>query len=242
MPNFIKSISIPACVNHISYYLFYGLLMLGMLCIGCKSSVFTDNIKEGIIQYNINYTNNFGRNFPVQLLPKTMELRFNKHFVSFEIEDRVGLFSLRNINDLSNKKHLILIKVFDKKYAYKGELNEAPLFFSNSSFTITPVKDTMRLIGLLCQEANVTIANSTKTFNILYYSNIGFHNPNTNTPYEKIDGLLLDFMIQLKNIDMRLVAKNIEGKEMSDSEFTIPGGYKFITKSKMEEIITTLLP
>ena len=100
----------------------------------------------------------------------------------------------------------------------------------------------MRLIGLLCQKANVSIANSTKTFYILYYSNIGFHNPNTNTPYEKIDGLLLDFIIQLKNIDMRLVAKNIEGKEMSDSEFAIPGGYKFISKSKMEEIITTLLP
>ena len=108
MPNFIKSKSFLAFVNHITYYQFYGLLMLGMICGGCKSSVFTDNIKEGIIQYNINYTNNSGRNFPVQLLPKTMELRFNTHFVSFEIEDRVGLFSIRNINDLSSKKHLTL--------------------------------------------------------------------------------------------------------------------------------------
>ena len=120
MLNFIKSRSIPAFVNHIEYYLIYGLLMLSIFSSGCRSSVFTDNIKEGIIQYNINYTNNSGRNFPVQLLPKTMELRFNKHFVSFEIEDRVGLFSIRNINDLLNKKHLTLIKVFDKKYAYKG--------------------------------------------------------------------------------------------------------------------------
>lgn len=242
MPNFIKSSSIPADVNHKSFHLFCGLLILGIFLGGCKSSVFTDQIKEGIVQYDINYTNNSGRNFPMQLLPKTMELRFNKNFVSFKIEDRVGLFSICNINDLSHKNHVTLIKVFDKKYAYKGEIDEAPLFYSNSSFTITPIKDTIRLIGVLCHKANVVFANSTKTFNIVYYTNIGFHNPNKNTPYEKIDGLLFDFMIQLKNIDMRLIAKKIEGKEMTDSEFTIPEGYKFIPKSKMEEIITTILP
>lgn len=242
MPDFSKCKLIPAQMNHHSVFVCCGLLLAGIFLGGCKSSVFTDNIKEGIVTYDINYTTNSDRNFPLQLLPKTMELHFNNHFVSFEIEDRVGLFSIRNINDLMNKNHLTLIKVFDKKYVYKGEVDEAPLFFNNSTFTITEIKDTVRLIGLLCHKANVNIANSSKTFPVLFYTNIGFHNPNINTPYEKIDGILVDFMIQLKNIDMRLVAKNIAEKKMSDSEFSIPDGYKLISKSKMEEIITTLLP
>ncbi len=241
MLNSLNARPLKATISRQSF-LFCGMVLLVVFFGACKRSVFTDNIKEGVIQYDVVYTNNSPRNFPMQLLPKTMELRFNEHFVSYNIEDRVGLFSICNINDLSNRSHTTIIKVFDKKYAYKGERNEAPLFFSNSLYTITPTSDTSRLIGVLCQKANINIARPTKNFDVLYYTNIGVQNPNANTPYEKIDGLLLDFIVQLKSLDMRLVAKNIEEQSIPDSEFIVADSYKFITKSKMEEIITTLLP
>lgn len=224
------------------HYLFIPIVMLGLLVISCRQKVYTDQIKEGVVTYDIKYSSNTERNFPLQLLPKTMEMHFNDHFVSFEIKDRVGLFSIRNINDLNEKHHITLIKVFDKKYVYKGLPNESPLFFPDSLFSVSPLKDTARIIGLLCNKANVSVGNSSRTFPVWYYNNIGFHYPNANTPYQKIDGLLFDFMIQLKNIDMRLIAKNISDKSMSNSEFSIPSDYKLIPKSKMEEIITTLLP
>jgi len=41
---------------------------------------------------------------------------------------------------------------------------------------------------------------------------------------------------------MKLIAKKVDDKVITDKEFELPGGYKPISRSRMEEIVTTLLP
>jgi hypothetical protein len=209
----------------------------------CTSPKLQHKIDHGIVTYDISYKNNSGRSFPIQLLPKTLEMKFNQHFTSYSIEDRVGLFSICNITNLKTRGHSTLIKVFDKKFIFQGTSKEPPVFFKkNLSFDVAFLPDTCSLAGLLCYKANVTNKETSQTFPVLYSKNVGLKNPNYNTPYEKIDGLLLQFGLQLKNLDMNLIAKKIDAKEIKDDEFIVPAGYKYINKAQMEEIINTLLP
>jgi len=200
-------------------------------------------MEQGAITFDIAYTNNSGRSFPMQLLPKTIEMKFNRNFASYTIEDRVGLFSICNILDLSHHKSATLIKVFDKKYVYQGNAHESPIFFKSSEpYEVQFQKDTQRIAGILCQKAVITDKESAKSYDILYSSNIRIRDLNANTPYAKIEGLLLQFGIQMKNLDMKLTAKKINQKNVNNIEFQIPEDYKAISKMQMEEIINTLLP
>lgn len=211
--------------------------------ISCSHQGFKEKINEGVIIYDITYKNNSGQSFPIQLLPKTLEMKFNENYVAYTIEDRVGLFSISNITDLNNRRHRTLIKVFDKRYVYQGDTKEPPVFFkSNAPFDVEYSSDTCRLAGILCKKAFLTDASTSQIFVVLYSSESGIRNPNYNTPYGKINGLLMQFGIQMKNLDMRLTAKKFNEKDVSDDEFIIPEEYKHINKEQMEEIINTLLP
>jgi hypothetical protein len=219
-------------------------LVFSTFLINCHNNIINEKLKEGSILYDITYFNTSDRNFPPQFLPNTMELKFNKNYASYTIEDRVGLFSISNITDLKKHSHLTLIKVFNKKYAYKGTRSEIPVFFeaSASTYYVNFLPDTLKLAGISCKRASVTDTKSHKNYDIAYTSNIAVANPNENTPYKDIDGLLMKFVLQMKNLRMVLTAKKYEKKQTNDKEFIIPEGYKFITKKQMEEIITTLLP
>ena len=216
--------------------------MLPMLnsCHYYKSS---SNISQGVIEYDIAYNNRSGRDFPIQFMPKTMEMKFNKRYISYTIEDRLGLFSISNIFNLLEKNHVTLVKVFNEKYAYMGSKNEVPLLFqSTSRYSIGFTHDTSRLAGILCNVATISDDSTNENFNVSYTSTINIDEPNQNTPYNKINGILLDFKVQLKNLDMQLTARKVNDKTIDNDEFLVPNGYKYISRSKMEKIITSLLP
>jgi hypothetical protein len=199
-------------------------------------------ITQGIIQFDIKYLNKSSK-FPVQLMPKTLELRFNKEFSSYTIEDRLSLFSIKNILNYKDRRHITLIKVFDKKYYYSGALKESPLLFDSSvEYNVTYFDDTSRLAGFLCKKAVVTDKQTHTDFDIFYTSDIIIDKPNINTPYEAIEGMLLGFRLNLKSLDMQLKAKKFEHKIIGNDQFEIPKDFKQISRKQMEEIITTILP
>jgi len=178
----------------------------------------------------------------MQLLPKTMDFKFNRNFASYSLQDRVGLFAITIIINLQKHNHITMIKVFDKKYLYQSDRKETPIFFNpETKYSIKFSNDTIRLAGILCKNATVTEIQTNKNFNVSY-TMIDVKYPNLGTPYEKIDGLLMDFHLQMKNLAMKLTANKVEEKVINEDDFRIPKGYKLISKKQMEDIFTTLLP
>ena len=211
------------------------------VCFSCKTPL-RDKINEGVIRYNIVYNYTSDKNFPVQILPKTLEFKFNKNFASYSLEDKVGLFAINIVINLQKHNHITMIKIFDKKYLYQSERKEMPIFFKpETKYKVKFLDDTLRIAGLLCRKADVTEIQTNKMFPVAY-TMIDINYPNVGTPYEKIDGLLMDFILQMNNLNMRLTATHVEEKIMTENDFLIPKGYKLISKKQMENIITTLLP
>jgi hypothetical protein len=209
----------------------------------CKTNKNAGYVEEGIIEYEINYSNRDGKNFPFQLLPKVMLMKFNENHSRYTLEDRLGLFSISNIINFNNKQHVTLIKVFEKKYVYIGKKEESSILFDSSvDYNLKYLNDTSRIIGYLCKTANITDKTFNQNFNILYTKSLGNGNSNMNTPYAAIDGMLLDFRLTLKNLNMQLKAKSIEKKNIGEEEFQVPEDYKEINRKQMEEILTTILP
>jgi hypothetical protein len=210
---------------------------------GCKHATPVGHINQGVIEFDISYINTSGKNIPVQLLPKTMSLKFNKKYAVYTIEDRLGMFSISNIIDFGKHSHCTLVKIFDKKYVYRGKQTESSLLFSSTGkYFIEEQTDTLRLAGLLCNRAVVRDSAKHAQFDVFHTSMVDLNKPNYNTPFDKIDGLLLGFTLQLKSMDMQFRARKVSEKEIPDSAFEVPAEYKYINKKQMEDIVLSVLP
>lgn len=218
------------------------LIVLIIFVYSCKSDKDLRKITEGTIVYDISYHSDIASSVPVQFLPKTMVLSFNKEFASYKIEDMMGVFCITNTTDLSERTHISTIKIFNKKYKYEGTDNEVPVFFQpQTTYAIENKEDSVSLAGISCNKSIVTNIKEHRNFEVLHSDLFFIKNPNINTPYSEIDGVLMKFEIDLDKMRLTLTAKKIIPSAINNKEFKITNDYKPISQEKMRSIIATML-
>lgn len=213
-----------------------------LVLFSCKNEKDLNKIYEGIIEYDISYSGDSTPGIPVQLLPKKMILQFNQHFAAYKIEDGMGVFSITNTTNIEKRTHVSTIKFLDKKYKYTGKKEEVPVFFRPESIFLTKeTEDTTTLAGVPCNKSIITDLKRRRKFEVAYSDEFSIKDPNINTPYCDISGILMKFEIDLGKTTLTLTAKKITPSRVSNHMFRINKDYKEINEAKMREIIASLL-
>jgi hypothetical protein len=211
----------------------------------CKKTVQKGSITEGLIEYDIQYLeNNMQKNIPTNLLPKKMTMKFKDNISRREIEGFMGLFSLMLITDHEETTTTAFLKVLGKKYYYTGEPKEKTFCFDEiPGMKVDPNNGIgKKIAGLKNKKGKVTFKKEDKEpFNFFYTHEIRLKNPNFGNPYNKVDGVLMNFQVKLNKLRMQLSAGKFSDIEIPEEEFEIPSGYKKVTRKDMEEILNTLM-
>ena len=218
------------------------LVIIFALMNSCKEVQKKNRIKEGYIEYNIEYLDASMDNFMVGLLPKKMTVKFKNNNTINKIEGFSGIVSFTHIQNYKQKENITLVKILNKKYKYVEKLNKESLFFEKLPGMKIELTDSVKqLCGFNSHQALITTPSSNiKSFDIFYTNDIIINNVNALTPFNSIDGVLLEFQIKFYNMNMRLTANKIESAQVSLNEFEIPKGYEPINRSTMIEIIDLL--
>lgn len=208
----------------------------------CKKIEFKDRVKEGYIDYNIEYLDDTLDRFIKGLLPKKMTVKFKNNNTLNKIESLSGIVSFTHIQNSKENKNITLVRVLNKKYKYSEVINGASLFFEDvPEIKIEPLEETKNIAGLNCTKAKVTIPDGkTEPFYIYFTNDIVIHNPNAHTPYRSLEGVLLEFQVKMYNMNMKLTATKIVETKVESEEFKVPEGYLPINKKTMEEILSLL--
>jgi len=208
----------------------------------CQKIQHKDRIKEGYIEYNIEYLDDSLDSFMVGLLPKKMTIKFKNNNTINKIEGFSGIVSFTHIQNNRDKKNITLVKILNKKYKYVEKLTDKSLFFEDlPGMQIDFSDSTKQLCGFNSKQAHITVPNSNiKPFDIFYTNDIIINNANALTPFKSIDGVLLEFQIKFYDMNMRLTVDKIQAAEVSSTEFEVPKGYDPINRNTMIEIIELL--
>lgn len=208
----------------------------------CKEAQRSERIKEGYIEYDIEYLDDAMDGFMKGLLPKKMTIKFKNNNTINKIEGFSGIVSFTHIQNYKEKKNITLVKVLNKKYKYIEKIDEKSMFFENISGMIIEPQDTTKILcGFKCEEAKVIIPDSEKEPYFIYYTNdITINNVNAQTPFKSIEGVLLEFRIKLYDMPMKLTVRRIKETKVASEDFEIPEGYISINKKTMIEIIDLL--
>ncbi len=179
------------------------------------------------------------------MLPNKMVTKYRGENYSYDIEGFFGLFVIENIVNPKLSKNLTLLSVLDKKFYYQGKLNETAVGFGlipemNIEFT----EETKYICGIECKKALATFPfaqNNNDTLEIFYTTEIPIPDPNRTTPYRKIDGVLMEFYLELPSLKMKLTANAVYKKNVAIAEFVKPDGYKEVSRAYLETVLYKLM-
>lgn len=198
------------------------------------------NVEVKIIQYDVTYINKNAGSIPTKILPNKMTLIMGDDYAMNSIEGFLGQFSLIYIANLKRKKVTTLLKLFDKKYYYEGNLGELPIGIDEMKSMI--LKPTGQKRTILDFEANEYDIENVGIDGMKVYSTdeIRVKSPNGNTPYKLIDEVLLQFYTKLSVLEMYLTAESYDLDSASIKIFAVPDDYILVPKLKMEKTLSEL--
>lgn len=221
---------------------FIPLVLIFFLILSSCDSIDFSNQPQGMIEYNVTYLSNKS-SMPTSLLPKKVILKFRAQKSITTIEGFMGMFSLSNISDFRKHTNTMLLKVMDNKYYYAGEKYDPPFFFDGlKNLEITQTEQTKIIAGLMCKKAIISFADTTQVpFELYYTEQIQIKNANKSNPFSSINGVLMQFNIQISNIEMQLTASKYVVENVSAELFDVPKEYKKVARDKLTNVVAKLL-
>lgn len=197
-------------------------------------------IDQGEIHYNINYVGNFG--VPKDYLPRNLVVSFKNDKILFEM---IG-FGKSGIMNLANPEKGIFdtyFSLFSKKIYYAAESGELfPGFEAMNDMELKKTSRTKILCGFNCKNAEVTFSKDrNKIYNIWYTNEIKVKEPNTATPFNEIDGVLMGFFFLMGPSELHFEAETVYKKDIPDVTFERRDDFVRVTKKSISEFINQML-
>jgi len=219
----------------------FALIMtFGLIICSCQTKQKrTDGISEGQIIYKISYPPEISAHTMSFLFPKEMNLFFKDGKQRANFKGNMGLYSLDFIHFNQSDSFYTLLQVLDKKlYVPPTKSNDIFIFRNYNNNEIEFATDEPRIIaGYSCEKATIKSSENNNLINIWFTREIRLDNPNRNTPFDKIPGVMLEFEANYNGIVLIFAADKILVSNIPEEQFCVPDDYKLSSISEIESLI-----
>lgn len=193
---------------------------------------------EGTIRYDIKFDEEERKERSIiDMLPNTMNYYFKNGSSVSEISF-MGMFRTAYISNQQEETNSVLFYFMPKGYYSSTKFGEKTIGFDPMpGIILTKTEETKYILGFKAYKVHVSFEDPTKeSFDIWYTYDFNIPNPNWHTPYKDIEGVLLDYRIQMKGISMHMTINSFSDIEVDTSRFVIPRTYNRVTPDEMDEI------
>jgi GLPGLI family protein len=219
-----------------------AILIFTILQLSCKKEGDEKGITSGRIDYKITYLNNDLDKKTRNILPSKMKLLFNEKEAANNIEGFMGMYKLNAFTNFHTRKCSTVLKVLDKHYIFKGSREEQMCCFDTmDDMQIEETNETKTIAGFVCRKVIVFLPSSKDTFTVYYTDQIKLRHPNVTNPYRNINGVLMEFELNLLYLKMRFVAEKYQQLEDYDFDPRLNGNSKTVSRSQMTQILNKLM-
>lgn len=196
-------------------------------------------IDQGEIHYTIDYVGNFG--IPDEFLPKNLIISFKNDKILYDMSGlaNAGIFNLTNPEKNIYDTYFSIPPI---RYYYAGVQGELyPGFSTMEGMVIKKTTKTAIICGFNCKNAEVSfLATGDTTYNIWYTDEIKIKNPNASTPFNQIEGVLMNFFFFIGKSEMHFTAEGVYDKSISEETFSRKVKFRRISREDMIGLINKL--
>lgn len=226
------------------HYTILIILSLLLFIFGCKGGHTNKTFNEGTIEYNIQFEGADQSKINTNMLPTKLTVKFRDNNTSNKIEGLSGSVNLTYIKNVDDNNFIVLVNLWSKKLFYQDSLLNANLpntYPGMPAIRIDKTNEMVMFNGFSCKKAIAHYQDSSNyTFEILYTNEINIDNPNANTPFDQIDGVMLKFSIKFNKYMMNISSASIKSEDISMDEFSLPSGYEKVSKRTIEDLVSLM--
>jgi hypothetical protein len=198
-------------------------------------------IDQGEIHYNIEYIGSFG-GMPKEVLPQNLVVSFKKDKTLFEM---IG-FGKSGILNLSNPEEDIFdtyFSFFTTRLYYSAKSGEMfPGFENMEGIEFKKTSKTTTICGFNCKNVEVKLPSyPDKVLSVWYTNEIKLKNPNAATPFNAIDGVLMDFFFIMGEYQVHFVAETVYQKDIPDETFERRTKYERVSRESIQKFMNKML-
>lgn len=223
------------------YFISVGILFIHLVSCGPKHS---KNITEGVIEYDIDYDSITLSRIDKKVLPSSLVVQFQDNNTINTIEALSGAVTISIISQPRKREFVTLLKVFNKKLYHDEPYTEGlypALYARIPKVVIDSLNQECNFLGFKCfRVQGYYVDTPDSRFEIIYTNDISIDNPNQNTPFEGIEGVMLAFNLRLSKVNMFLKAREVRKSRISGKAFTIPDDYKRVDLQTMTDLLYLL--
>jgi hypothetical protein len=219
-------------------------LALGVILIhsSCDSNIFKKGIEEGTIEYSITYPQIPEGNYLLDIMPNQMEMNFKNGVYRSDIIAGMGLFKTSIISNKEDDKLIHSVKLLNKKFAStlgSEDIIEVSPYYKEVRFEFTD--KTKQIAGYECKEVIAHIeGDSSWNFSIFYTDEINIETPNRLTPFEPIEGVLMEYDLYNYNTHMHFEAHNVIEQKVDQSHIDLEDGYVMVSPTELKSEIESI--
>lgn len=219
---------------------FFLVSLLGLIVLGCQQKKVDKDFSEGMIEYSISYNDNIPYKYDSSIRPKKMVIKFKDNNTLNLIEGLSGGFSFSIVQNFQENKIYNLINFMGKKLCYTEELQPGVLPYVYSAMpplTVEKTEEKLNFLGLNCSKAVGSYTDKDgleHKFDIIYTDELSINEPNKNSPYQELKGVMLKFTMIAMGQTIELTAKTIKAGKIENDEFNLASGHEEVDKDVLD--------
>lgn len=219
--------------------LFFSLFIcIFLLCTSCgnKTGESNSDSAEGTILFGIKTVD--PDHYLSNVIPSEISVKFKNDKVCVLLSAGMGFINLSFISDPATKTFTQLVDITGSpKKACIQNAEEIKKENDLYNIEVTPSEKTKMIAGYNCKMAHVHYKDAeSEDFDIYYTNEIKIKNSNFATPYNTLDGVLMEYRIKKAGVDMEFTAKKVSFEPVEDTLFKIPEGTKMISSEELEVV------
>jgi len=211
-----------------------GCFLCLLIAAGCSTKDKGESINQGRLEYRITYETDSAHRKLVDLLPHRMKLIFNQDSAVNIMEGFMGMYKLNSITYFRPKKCITLLRVPKYSFLYTGKKGEPMCCFDPlDNMIVQRTDETKEILGFHCRKADISFPDSDYTYSVYYTNDFNIKNPNSTNPYKKIEGVLMEFELNMYYFRLHFSADKFLPVTKNDMNFSIPKNYKELSRDQM---------
>ena len=200
------------------------------------------DLVQGEIHYDVSFMGHISR-MPKEILPKSLVVSFKNNKILYELLSPFGNSGIITLANPAKDIYDTYISMFTLKYFYPSQPGEIyPGFESMKGINIRKTSKTSIICGFECKHAEVTLPfDRSKKFQIWYTTEIPVSKPNASTPFQEIEGVLMNFFFIIGSSEFHFEVQNVYKKEIPDKAFERREKFKRVSKKDINKFIDKIV-
>lgn len=213
--------------------IFFFLISL-LFTSACERSPY-HGMKEGKVIYDVEIDSEDIPALMQVMMPSEATTWFSEGRSCMVMEGAGGMMEMRMISDPQKKIFANLFSGMGQKMAILSNPDSLKAKMSKKmDKDVDFTGNTKVIAGIKCEEAVIT-GDSGAVFKVYYTDELDIETPNWGIGFGKIEGLMMEYDIEMRGLRLKLKAKEIVAAKPDPELFTIPADYEIKDQSQKKQ-------